>query len=121
MTDEDFYRLRPWVPVELPNGLFVVACNWDPKPLVKGIYPDYEFAKEMADVLNRERGIVRTQEGAYMRKDDGALSGEDFGITPVVRSKFELYSKSVSSQSQASCKQVPMDDNFQEMLVSAIL
>lgn len=60
MTDEDFYRLWPWVPVELPNGLFVVACNWDPKPLVKGIYPDYEFAKEMADVLNRERGIVRT-------------------------------------------------------------
>lgn len=55
-----------------------------------------------------------------MRKDDRALSWEDFGITPVVRSKFELYSKSVSSQSQASCKSVPMDDNFQEMLVSAI-
>lgn len=55
-----------------------------------------------------------------MRKDDRALSWEDFGITPVVRSKFELYSKSVSSQSQASCKSVPMDDDFQEMLVSAI-
>lgn len=27
--------------------------------------------------------------------------------------------KSVSSQSQASCKSVPMDDDFQEMLVSA--
>lgn len=48
-----------------------------------------------------------------MRKDDRALSWEDFGITPVVRSKFELYSKSVSSQSQASCKSVPMDDDFQ--------
>ncbi|BBK24952.1 hypothetical protein [Dialister hominis] len=54
-----------------------------------------------------------------MRKDDRALSWEDFGITPVVRSKSELYSKSVSSQSQASCKSVPMDDDFQEMLVSA--
>lgn len=28
-------------------------------------------------------------------------------------------SKSVSSQSQASCKSVPLDDDFQEMLVSA--
>lgn len=54
-----------------------------------------------------------------MRKDDRALSWEDFGITPVVRSKSELYSKSVSSQSQASCKSVPLDDDFQEMLVSA--
>lgn len=60
MTDEDFYRLWPWVPIELPNGLFVVACNGGPKPLVNGIYPDYEFAKGMADALNRERGIVRT-------------------------------------------------------------
>lgn len=55
-----------------------------------------------------------------MRKDDRALSWEDFGITPAVRSKFELYSNSVSSQSQASCKSVPMDDDFYEMLVSAI-
>lgn len=28
-------------------------------------------------------------------------------------------SKSVSSQSQASCKSVPLDDDFQKMLVSA--
>lgn len=54
-----------------------------------------------------------------MRKDDRALSWEGFGITHVVGSKSKLYSKSVSSQSQASCKSVPLDDDFQEMLVSA--